>query len=112
MRVSYGSGSVAEAMEQLHDASLSDDPTMACGARLAKRIAGVLEDWINDERQRGTDPVCMIKVTPACAVMVPLTTILNLAEPGRQQKVAWLLREFWLSAYDNAIPRLDDGRRD
>lgn len=100
----------AQAIESIHNDTLSSDPLKACGSRLAKRVAGVLESWIADERERGTDPQFMVRAAPHVAVMLMLTAIVNNAKPGSASRVAQLLRPFWHALYEEAMKSLEQDR--
>lgn len=50
-----------EIMMGLHDLSVSGDRQAECVARLMKQTVVGSLDWLDDERQRGTDPLLVIE---------------------------------------------------
>lgn len=101
---------VPSAIEALHDMTLSGDPTMACGARLAKRIASVMESWIADERLRGTHGTTLVLSAPHVAIMVLFTTIVNVAEPDKRIEIALKMQPLWDELYDEALKTITPGQ--
>lgn len=72
----------AGGLDRLADLVTSPDPYVAClGRAFASPIAGALQEWLNAERERGTDGVMLLEVVTNLSVQHVATVAAHTLKP-------------------------------
>lgn len=103
-------GGVIEALEKIHDASMSKDPAIAAQGRCCKEVMNAFFKWFDDEKNRGTDPYHVLLASAGTSISILTTTFINMTPPDKAARSMERFTPKLHALWEHAIDDVDKNR--